>query len=526
MRTRKLVLFWLKLAAICCVLAVAVNAAGSVMTNGEDVLRNAAALQTLPRNSVDVFFCGTSHMHYNMIPQMLYDEYGITSTMVSGNSIDFSQTYWQIRQALLRQQPEVIVLDVYPAAAPYCYFYVQNVLAMQSTENMPRGSNPYNTASALARWLPLGSPFKGLAIADAYRSFGLEGEAYFELTRFHSRYSELGRNDFLNRSGQKRYVHNFGYLYGSNVLEDKDISTRPYSLDAAMEANEVGTFWTFTDEQLAQAAPHEKTIADLKRIVDLTRRKGIELVLCAAPYKTNAAEEKLFAEVERLAGEWDVPFVSADDCGANEQQYFRDLGHLNDDGARVNTAFWGEYLSGNHQLADRRMQQDDRYQPWRERAGSYDEQHAAMELIRYEGGLTGYLEEISALTANHLLLFTINGDVYEGFSEDDYWLLVDELGIPEEALEEWYYTGCGTLDLLLMDGELVFSQYSPEGRESMIKRAVNGYDVAFEETRWYVNGVSVGNIEENGFNVSVYSMIDEKLMDYRVFDMTEIYFDE
>ena len=525
MRTRKIVLFWVKLIAICCILAVVINTAGSVLTNGDDVIRNAAALKTLPRNSVDVFFCGTSHAHYDVIPQLLYDEYGVTSTMVSGNSVDFSQSYWQIRQALLRQKPEVIVLDVYPAAAPYCYFYVQNVLATQTANSKPRGSNAYNTASSMARWLPLGSPYKIPAIAEAYNSFGLEGEAYFEMTRFHSRYGELRRGEFQNVKGQKRHVHNFGYLYGDNVLDYAVVDTQPYSPEAALVTNEAGTFWTFTDEQIAQAEMNKKTVADLKRIVDFTRRKGIELVLCVAPYATNVVEKKLFAEVEKLAAEWEVPFVRAEDSPANEEKYFRDLGHLNDAGARINTVFWGEYFSKHYSLSDRRTQQDARYQPWRERAGSYDQQHAAMQLRRYEGGLTGYLEAISALASDHLLLFTIKGDVYDGFTEDDYWLMVDELGIPEEELETWSYAGCGTLDLLLMDGELMYSNYAYGGRREADTRSIRGYDVSFGENRWYVNGKSAGDIE-TGFNVSVYSMIDEKLMDFRAFDMTEIYLDE
>ncbi|MBP3645307.1 MAG: hypothetical protein J6K55_02675 [Clostridia bacterium] len=526
MRKRKLVMFWIKLLALCCVLAVTINAVGLLMAGGDDVVRNASALRTLPRNSVDVFFSGTSHMHYNVIPQMLYDDYGITSTMVSGNSVDFAQSYWEIRQAMLTQKPKVIVLDVYPAAAPYCYFYVQNVLGMRATENMSTGTNPYNTGSSMARWLPLGSPYKVPAIAEAYDSFGLEGEAYFEITRFHSRYNELGRYMFQNANGEKRINHNFGYSYGDYVLYEPAVTGIPYSLENAMAANENGSFWTFTEEQLAEVEMLEETKAELIRIIEFAKKKDVQLVLCASPYYTNEAEEKIFDQVGELAAEYGVPFVGLDDSGANETDYFRDLGHLNDDGARVYTEFWGGYLTENFGLEDRRESDDSRYAPWREREGSHEEQRTARQLVRYEGGLTGYLEEVASLDRNHIVLITINGDVYDGFTEDDYWILVDDMGIPEEAIEDWYYTGCGTLDVLLVDGEFILANYEEEGREYDVLRNVDGYDISFTPGRWYINGNSAGNVKESGLNISVYSMIDEFMMDYRVFDLTEMYFEE
>ena len=212
MRIRKIGVFWVKLIALCCVLAVVINAAGALVRSNEDIMRNSMALRTLDRNSVDVVWLGPSHMHYNVIPQLLYDEYGVTSVMATGNSVDFAQSLWQLKNVLRRQSPEVVVLDVYPAAAPYCYFFVQNALAMRDEESLASGSNPYNTSSGLARWLPVGHPYKIPAIAQAFSTFGVEGEAYFELTRFHSRYSELNRASFLRMKGDPQLNDNFGYL--------------------------------------------------------------------------------------------------------------------------------------------------------------------------------------------------------------------------------------------------------------------------------------------------------------------------
>ena len=525
MRIRKIGVFWVKLIALCCVLAVVINAAGALVRSNEDIMRNSMALRTLDRNSVDVVWLGTSHMHYNVIPQLLYDEYGVTSVMATGNSVDFAQSLWQLKNVLRRQSPEVVVLDVYPAAAPYCYFFVQNALAMRDEESLASGSNPYNTSSGLARWLPVGHPYKIPAIAQAFSTFGVEGEAYFELTRFHSRYSELNRASFLRMKGDPQLNDNFGYLYGDYTLDQESVNVQPYTLEAAMAPDEVGTFWTFTQAQLDEAALLEQTVKELEAIMDYARSKEIRLVLCAAPYQTNEAEDKLFAQVEELAQSHGVPFEGMEESGANSKELYRDLGHLNDAGARIYTRFWGEYFQQNYDLADRRESTDRRYAPWRERAGSYDRQYTAMQLRKTEGGLTDYLELLAQVKKDHILLFTISGDVYEGFTEDDYWIMVDELGIPEEALEEWYYTGTGTLDLLLMDGKLRLSAYDPEGRDDEIERMIDGWHITFTPGRWYVNGSMAGSVGE-GLNVSVYSMLDERMLDYRTFDLTEMDFEE
>ena len=169
---RKLAAFWLKFLVFLCLLAIAVNATGTLLSGGDDVTQSASSLKHLPAESVDVLWLGTSHMNYNIIPQYLYDLCGVTSAMATGNSVDLDASYWMLRQALLTQSPQVIVLDVYPAAAPYCYFYVQNVLALEYRAAMSEGSNPYNTATGVARWLPVGSPFKPGAIAEAHTRSG------------------------------------------------------------------------------------------------------------------------------------------------------------------------------------------------------------------------------------------------------------------------------------------------------------------------------------------------------------------
>lgn len=530
MRKHKVAVFFIKLAVFVCLLAAVLNTVGQLLDAGDDVVQSASALKSLPPNSVDVCWLGTSHMNYNVIPQYLYDLCGIPSTMVTGNSLDLTSSYWQLRQALLTQSPQVVVLDVYAAAAPYCYFYVQNVLATRYRQGMQPGSNPYNTATGLARWLPIGSPYKPAAISHSYAVSGADGDAYFQATRLHARYSELGRASFAYACHQDRWTRNFGYLYGAQDLTQREVDTRPYTLEAALAANEVGTYWTFSDAQLSEAHLLAQTREELERIIHFTREKGIQLVLCAAPYLTNQAEEKLFDEVAQLAYEQDVPFVGLDASGIEGREYLRDIGHLNDAGARLYTAFWADYLTKAYALPDRRESADACYAPWRDNAGSYDVQSAAMQLLTLDGGLTKYLEAISTLNDDYLLVFSIEGEVYEGFTEDDYLLMTEQLGFPEETLEEWYLSGMGTQDAALSGDKLLKSAYAPDGRAQELHWNLRGHDIKIgcvngDSAAWSVDGDSLGRVGA-GMNIAVYSLIDHMLMDARTFDLTQPAWDE
>lgn len=105
---RKLAAFWLKFLVFLCLLAIAVNATGTLLSGGDDVTQSASSLKHLPAESVDVLWLGTSHMNYNIIPQYLYDLCGVTSAMATGNSVDLDASYWMLRQALLTQSPQVL----------------------------------------------------------------------------------------------------------------------------------------------------------------------------------------------------------------------------------------------------------------------------------------------------------------------------------------------------------------------------------------------------------------------------------
>ena len=514
---RKKSVFFLKLVVFLCLLACALNMLGTLLDGGADVMQAASSLNHLPLNSVDVFWLGTSHLHAGVVPQRLYDEYGITSAMVTGNAIGLDATYRELQEALLRQNPQVVVLDVYPAAAPYCYHYVPNAIALGLAGQYPEGNNAYNTVTGLARWLPLGSPYKPLAILDLALRQRIADESVIQVARFHARYGNISRSNFLHLWGENRITQSFGYVYSNERLAQEALVYRAYSSDAALEPYEQGYLWTFTGEQLAQVRLLDSTVASLDRIISLCEKNNLPLVLCAVPYVMNDAERLMYDQVAAYCRERGVAWVDPADTGLEGLDVMWDYGHLNYDGAVRNTDFWGEYLLNAYDLPDRRQSGDDRYAAWRENAGSDVQLNAARNLWTIYD-LTEYLGVCATLGDDYLVLVAADGA--EGLSDGNYALL-SGLGFDAQTLEAWRAAG-GTFAGVSRGGESAFALYEPALTE--LDRTIYhcGHHVNFTRQNgmvcWTVDG-EVAGYGTGELVVGVYSIVDDALMFHRSFAM-------
>lgn len=65
----------------------------------------------LDKNSIDVLFLGSSVAVNNFIPQVLYDEYGISSYNLGSEQQSILLSYYWLKEALRFQSPKVVVLE-------------------------------------------------------------------------------------------------------------------------------------------------------------------------------------------------------------------------------------------------------------------------------------------------------------------------------------------------------------------------------------------------------------------------------
>ena len=68
----------------------------------------------LPEKSLDIVFMGNSHSNSTFIPEIVDDILGTNSILMSTSGESIYQIYFEYQEVLLRQDPQVVVIETYP----------------------------------------------------------------------------------------------------------------------------------------------------------------------------------------------------------------------------------------------------------------------------------------------------------------------------------------------------------------------------------------------------------------------------
>jgi len=74
------------------------------------------AMYAQPKNSIDVVFLGSSHIHCDVNTAILWDNYGIAGYDYSAAEQPIWITYYYLKEFCKNQNPEVVVIDLYSIA--------------------------------------------------------------------------------------------------------------------------------------------------------------------------------------------------------------------------------------------------------------------------------------------------------------------------------------------------------------------------------------------------------------------------
>ena len=177
----------------------------------------------------------------------------------------------------------------------------------------------------------------------------------FPLLRFHSRWKELGEEDWKYLFHRDRVSHN-GYLMQTGIL--------------AMESSIAG-------EPLADYTLPETSMKYLDAMRQLCLEKGIELVLIKAPTNTwkyywyDEWDEQIESYAERHGIAYYNFIPLAEEIGIDWSTDTYDGGtHLNVYGAEKLTSYFGRILSEAHGLESRK-QDTDLAARWEEKYNAY-----------------------------------------------------------------------------------------------------------------------------------------------------------
>lgn len=374
------------------------------------------------KQNIDVLFFGTSHMINGVFPMEIWDEYGIVSYNMANHSETICVNYWQLKEALKRNTPKVVVVDLYAigGTGKSNLKYTHNL-----TDAMPLSMN------------------KIRMVMDVIEP-GQRAEYLFPLSLYHSRWDDdLTKEDLIKKSG---------------VQKGAELRTDVY-------LNEIPVIIEKSERDLTENVNKEY----LERMITLCQEKGIAIVLTYLPYAAPVEDQFPANYGYELAEKYQIPYVNMlyEDVidyridGADEGS------HLNMSGAKKVSSFLGAYLLENYELSDQR--ENKKYEKW----------HA--DLTRYQTYKRSLLESQKELYPLLVQLYDRHYSVEISYREDSVFAgdfmtkmliqnLIDVSVVVTDATEEFSEDNRDQLLIQVVDkesGDCVFSGISFQNDEGV-----------------------------------------------------------
>lgn len=288
-----------------------------------------------PKNTLDIIIIGNSDAYSAVIPNELWTQRGITSTIISTPRQNCHDSIYMISDALKEQKPKLVIIET-------------DMLY----KDPPAEKNE------------------------------IEEEKLSKLDDFFEASNPEQFEDFINL---KLPVFTFHDKWKSLFIEKKRtpaVNSHGYNLSLWVKKIRIKDYMKKTDklEELSN-----KTERDFKLLVEESKSKGAEVLLIDVPSPRSWNYERHNAVV-KFANENDLDFIdfnlSLKEIGINQDEDFRDKGnHLNYYGALKLTHNLGAILSENYDFKDKRGKK--KYKSWDKSVKDFEKEIEA-EGIRVE----------------------------------------------------------------------------------------------------------------------------------------------
>lgn len=328
-------------------------------------------------NSIDVIFLGSSHIFENVNTAVLWEEYGMAAFDLCGSVQPLWNSYYYMKEALKKQTPDVMVLDVYGAIQTSDYSDHSRII-----------KNNYGLRLSIDKMdsVKVSSPEE------------LQRDYLLEYPTYHSRYSEIRASDFKKNQGNALYENWKGF--GMNAA-----------------TTQMNVPQNFVTDQSSVLLPKVETY--LYKIIELAQKYQIPLLLIKTPYGAiTQAHMQIYNRVAQIAEEKKVPFVNFnlcyDEMGLDFNTDFADGNHMNYKGNPKFTRYLAGYLKDNYDIHDRRGM--DGYDSWELMAAYNDELIYNQELKEIQD-IGTYIDK-AYNNKNYITIYRMSGD-YKNISNYD-----------------------------------------------------------------------------------------------------------
>ncbi len=268
----------------------------------------------------DVVFIGDCELYENISPQVLWDEYGINSYIRGTAQQLIWQSYYLMEETLTYEKPDVIVF---------------NVLSMKYDE--PQKETYNRMTLDYMKWSK--SKVDSIQVSMTEEEHLIE--YIFPLLRYHSRWSELTKDDLKYFFSRDKVTHN-GYYMRVDVMPAKNIPE-----PKVLENYQFG----------------ENAYYYLDKMVELCKANDVELVLVKAPSLHPHWYNQWEEQMENYANEHGLKYYNflevIGEVGLDFNKDTYDSGlHLNLSGATKMAKYFGKILQEECGLENRHDEED------------------------------------------------------------------------------------------------------------------------------------------------------------------------
>lgn len=421
MKTKRII----KVVAFCLILFLFLNHIYDVFSwkdTAGDYYSSVDTFYELDEDLADVMFLGSSRCYCTINNAHLWNEFGIASFSMSISGQDIVSSYHSLVEGLKTQTPDVVCLELYGTL--FDGYGVES--------NLYRNSLPFNPS--VNAW-KLVNEIGGDIKTDLIVKWPI----------IHTRYKELKKEDF---------VDNPVYIGHKCDFKENDIGEI-----CLYDGNE-----TFPIE--------EKQEYWLKKIIDLTKERNIDLLLFVSPATVAEKDMKKLNYVEELAKEYDIEVINTvkmvEQLDLDPRTDFLDWAHTNYSGALKVTQYIGEVLSEKYEVADRRDEKG--YELWIEDA-KVRQHEVDNYLLNLTYEMDTFFAQLSQMQDGYTVIVETNGGYYTDETLMDGY--AEMIGI--EAFDGkngvWVLED-GVINLELLGSD--FGEYVALGRSDMLINRTEG----------------------------------------------------
>lgn len=264
----------------------------------------------------DVIFLGDCEVFSNVSPVSLWDQHGITSYIRGSAQQLIWQSYYLLEETLTYETPDVVVF---------------NVLAMKYDQPQNEAYNRMTIDGMKWSKSKIGAINSSMTEEESFVEYVLP------ILRYHSRWNELGEEDFKYMFNKKPLSHN-GYLMRADI---KPVTMIPEG--RILPDYEFG----------------ENSYYYLDKITKICKDNDVELILIKSPSVYPYWYEEWDEQMVDYADKNDLTYINflevADEMGIDYETDTFDAGlHLNLSGAEKFTSYFGEILSKDFALENRK----------------------------------------------------------------------------------------------------------------------------------------------------------------------------